>query len=168
MPPKFSRGQAESREVEVSGFTFRIGILEPMEALSLEHALKGALLPAVSSALGGGSVSTLLDMEGEALGGMLGKLSEGISEALTRRVFEALCRVSQAQDDTGQFFDLSNKIVCDMVFKGAPLLVYRFIWEALKVNYSDFLAGFQSADLASLMAAAKTKGSPSVSSGAGQ
>lgn len=169
--PKFNRGQARAQDVTVSDFVFKIGILEPMQALALEHELKDALLPALSEAVGGaaGTIQSLMGMKGEALGAMLSKLSKGVSEQLTRRVLEALCEVSQVQDDTGAFFDLKNIVVRNDVFRGAPMLVYQFIWAGLKVNYADYLKGFQGVDLSRLMAAAQaeTSESPSTSNGDG-
>lgn len=146
-------------EKEINGKRFTISQLPAMRALKLSTRLGKLFGPAMAKVAGAGPPKAFEDMNLEALSPAVAMLFENLTESEIESLTKELLGSALAQLD-GNWVELFGKApTFDLVMGGDVLGIYRLLYAAIEVNYSDFfdaLRGLVTAVTASPSAGSNT------------
>lgn len=132
--------QIKPKKVILDGVEFHIQPFKGMQALKLERKVTILLLPIFSSIFSEGiNLSNIMDLDldfnkiGKGMQDGIGNLSDSEFEDL---VLSMLRNTQTTYDKRPEFI---NETVFDAVFTGKLFLVYKLIFEVMKVNKFSFL-----------------------------
>lgn len=134
-----------TEEREIDGVHFRVrqaNLKEARAALVVITRSVGGLLSGLLKAT---TAEKLADLDTSALAGAVASFTEHLSdqdiEFLTKIYSkDCLAAVESKEDGAPAWVPLGNETVQATVFGGRLLLLFKWLWFAIEVNYADFLA----------------------------
>lgn len=124
----------KTEERRIGDHTYRVTQLTALKARALFARLVRFIGPAAATAIGAGQLPSMGD-----LGGMLGELTERVSDDELGWFAARLGECSYLVGDNGKVLQLEPSVV-DLHFAGALLDMFKWMAFALEVNFADFLS----------------------------
>lgn len=139
----------ETKTKLIDGLSFTTTQLPPLKAYPLSARVANILLPALTKFLAtdmkGGDVTSFLAQDASKLMPALEPLLEALSKKENEDLpLKLLVGTSvQVPDDNGQMsvLSLASPEAFNRAFQGRGLTLYKAMWFAIEVNFSDFFAG---------------------------
>jgi len=140
-------GSSSPTKIEMEGMEFHIHPFRAYEALRLKTTFLKKLLPAFGELVGSaaGEIETKnvedINIDGKSFSSAIKTLFENLSESeFESLVKRFICKTQVVYNDgEGQKAgELSSENVFDAVFSRRLSLLYKLIFEIIKVNYPDF------------------------------
>lgn len=142
----------QTEEREIGGVQFRVRQIPLKESRAALVVLTRTFGGVLSGLLKAATAEKIADLDTAALAGAVSSFVDHLSDADLEFLTKTFCTGEAAHaavvmkaDGSPCWVPLSNEGVRGEVFGGRLLLFFQWLWFAIEVNYSDFLAGIRTA-----------------------